>query len=172
MRTKKCSRTRGSLNGFVCCISFISLLLGLFSLTACGRRGDPVAISPAVVTIMEEDAGKTEGTDEDRDIPVTESKELSLEEKISQSDIPSRLIAVYTGSSIVLTWDEVVGRDIKVYRVYRSEGNGYNVTGEAVTPAFTDKSIEKNKEYFYKITSVGIDESPASDEIKIKTEMH
>lgn len=160
------------MRGFFCCVCLVSLVPVLFSLTACGRRGDPVVLSPSADTIIEEGA-ETDGTEHDlRDVPVTEGRKTSQEEKIRQSYVPSGLIGVYTRNSVVLTWDEILGQDIKLYRVYRSEGSGYRMIGQSATPAYTDMSIEQNREYRYKITSVGIYESPASEEITIKTEMH
>lgn len=162
---------RNTDNFFLCAASFVLLVLAAFSVMACGRRGDPVPISPAAVMIVEEDAGPAEGPE--TDLPDTSGKEGpgGPEEEKSLSDIPARVIAVYTQNSVVLTWDEIVGRDVKLYRVYRSEGEGYSLIGESATPAFTDKNIEKKREYMYKITAVGIYESPASAEIKISTEM-
>ncbi len=82
------------------------------------------------------------------------------------------LVGVYTRQSIVLTWDEVAGQDIRSYRIYRSTGDGYVLTGETVTPAFTDKNVLPNMKYYYKVSAVGAAEGLPSKEILIITEVH
>ncbi len=84
-------------------------------------------------------------------------------------DAPTRLAAVYTQKSVVLTWDEIQGMEVKFYRIYRSEGKDFIVIGESVTPAFTDRNIEPSKKYLYRVTAVGKIEGPYSLEIEVKT---
>ena len=84
---------------------------------------------------------------------------------------PEGLKAIYTQKNIVLTWDEVIGQEIKFYRVYRSEGTGFIIAGEVVTPAFTDKNIESSKKYYYKVSAVGESEGSPSLELGIVTEV-
>ncbi len=87
---------------------------------------------------------------------------------------PARLTGVYTPKGVVLTWDKVQGQEIKFYRIHRSDGNGFSVIGETATNAFTDTNIELSRKYFYRLTAVGNDEGPPSEEfaIEIKTLGH
>lgn len=89
---------------------------------------------------------------------------------ITQPKAPTGLIAIYTQKSIVLTWDEIRGQEIKFYKVYRSGGKDFVVVGESITSAFTDKNIESSKKYYYRVTAVGNEEGPLSEEIEIVTE--
>lgn len=91
---------------------------------------------------------------------------------ITPPKAPTGLIAVYTQKSIVLTWDEVRGQEIKFYRMYRSEGKDFHAIGKTVTFAFTDKNIEPSKKYYYRVTAVGKIEGPPSKEIEVLTEVH
>ena len=74
------------------------------------------------------------------------------EEQVEKSIIPPKppagLLAVYTQKSIILTWKEVPGQEIKFYRIYRSESSkDFSAIGETVTPVFTDKNIVPSKKY-------------------------
>ncbi len=91
------------------------------------------------------------------------------EEVAAPPEAPTRLTAVYTQKSVVLTWDEIQGKEVKVYRVYRSEGKDFIVIGESVTPAFTDRNIEPSKKYLYRVTAAGKVEGPPSMAIKVET---
>jgi hypothetical protein len=86
--------------------------------------------------------------------------------------VPTGLVAIYTQKSIILTWDEIRGQEIKFYNVYRSEGKDFAAIGETVTFAFTDKDIEPSRKYYYRVTVVGDIEGPPSEEIEIVTEIH
>lgn len=88
---------------------------------------------------------------------------------IIKPDAPTGLAAIYTRQSIVLTWDEIHGQEIKFYRIYRSEGEDFSVIAETVTSVFNDKNIEPSKKYYYKVSAVGNQESLLSEEIKIIT---
>lgn len=145
-------------------IGFCILLLTLF--TGCGRRGDPVLIPSYDEKTIEQDSGKNK---EGETLPGAETagKEETV---VTIPDAPSELVAVYTGKSVVLAWKEVLKQGVTSYRIYRSAGQGYALAGETVSPAFTDRDIEKHKKYFYKITAVGQSESPPSKEITIETE--
>jgi hypothetical protein len=90
---------------------------------------------------------------------------------ITIPEAPTGFVAVYTQESIVLTWDEVRGQEINFYRVYRSEGNGFDVIGETVTPVFNDENIEPSKKYYYRVTAVGKTEGPPSEEVEIITKL-
>ena len=143
-----------------------SCFLFVFSFTACGRRGDPVPIAPYDENIVQEDAKK----DQDR-LPVEEGT-ADRESIALMPEAPTGLMALYNQKSVVLTWDEVKGQDIRSYRVYRSSGDGYELAGETAAPAFTDREVEPDTKYYYKVTSVEILESQPSKEIVIVTEVH
>ncbi len=144
------------------------LLLTL--LTACGRRGDPVLIKPLDEKAVQQVKDQTQKTK-----PETLPEQKSSEQQtiqVTPPDSPTGLVGVYTQQSIVLTWDEVAGQEIKLYRIYRLKGDGYILAGETVTPAFTDKTVEPNIKYYYKVSAVGVTEGPLSKEIQIITEVH
>jgi len=146
------------------------LLLATF-LTACGRRGDPVAIIPykkEVDVVKDLNASIKEGVK-------PETEELM----IISPKAPTGLVAVYTQKSIVLAWDEIQGEGIRFYRVYRSEGRkdilrpeggDFFVIGETVTSAFTDKDVKPSKKYYYMVTAVGKTESSPSEKIEVVTD--
>lgn len=141
----------------------VPCFLSLIIITACGRRGDPVLTAP-----YEEPAVEKAADEEETKKPLIE-KEPEVIGK-AQPDAPSGLVAVYTGNSVVLAWDEMVEQGVKQYRVYRrSEDDDYSFIGNTVTPAFTDSDIEPDKEYYYKITASGASEGPASEELKVIT---
>lgn len=145
------------------------LLLTL--LAACGRRGDPVLVEPRDEGAVQR--GKDQSQKESEK-PETLPDQKSSEQQTIQAatpDTPTGLVGVYTGQSIVLTWDEAAGQDIKSYRIYRSTGDGYIPAGETVTPAFTDKNVGPNMKYYYKVSAVGVTEGLLSKEIQIITEV-
>jgi len=146
---------------------FLCLLL-LTSLTACGRRADPVLPSYDEKT-AEEDKSK-KGKKETGESVIKEKAAGTEVPVVALPDAPSEVAAVYTGKSIVLVWKEVLKQGVTSYRVYRSSGEGFVPAGETVSPAFTDRDIVKDKKYIYKITAVGRAESPASEEITVLTE--
>ncbi len=84
---------------------------------------------------------------------------------------PTGLTALYTQKSIVLVWNELSG--IEAYRVYRSlqPDGGFVSIGETVTPAFTDRTVEPSKKYYYKVSAVTDTEGPASGIIEVITEI-
>lgn len=84
---------------------------------------------------------------------------------------PSGLVALYARNSIVLTWNEIKGMGIRNYRVYRSAGGGFQLVGEVATPVFTDKAVEKNRTYYYKVSAVGKEEGPVSVQLEVSTEV-
>ncbi|MBI4847866.1 MAG: hypothetical protein HY808_04710 [Nitrospirae bacterium] len=91
--------------------------------------------------------------------------------KTTALSAPTGLMGVYTQQGIVLTWDDMEGQDINLYRIYRSTGGDFTVAGETVTPAFTDKNVGPDKRYIYKVTAVGAAEGPPSKETIISTEI-
>ncbi|MBI5663616.1 MAG: hypothetical protein HZC49_00800 [Nitrospirae bacterium] len=145
-------------------IYFFLCLLLLTSITSCGRRGDPVFVPSYEEKIIKEESDKQK--------ELTRDEAVSKEEtEIAVPDAPSEVTAVYTGKSVVLVWKEVLLKQgVTSYRVYRSTGEDYVIAGETVSPAFTDRDIEKQKKYHYKITALGRSESLPSEEITIETE--
>jgi fibronectin type 3 domain-containing protein len=134
------------------------------SLISCGRRGDPVPISPIDETIIK-GAGKEVNVGEESSI----SEDTDTE--ITQPDIPTGITALFTGKTVVITWDDISDQGVKLYRVYRSSGDEFILIGDTVAPAFTDVQIELNAEYHYRVTAVGHSESGTSEEIKIITRL-
>ena len=143
---------------------FTSCFLFLTSLTSCGRRGDPVPISPVNETIIK-DAGREANAVEESNISE------STDTEITQPDIPTGITALFTGKTVVITWDDISDQGVKLYRVYRSSGYEFILIGDTVAPAFTDVQIELNTEYHYRVTAVGQLESDTSEEIKIITRL-
>ncbi len=85
---------------------------------------------------------------------------------------PKGVVTVYTGESIVITWDEIRSERIRFYRIYRSEDKkDFTAVGQSVTPVFTDKNIKPSKKYYYRITAVGEAdaEGPPSKAIEVTT---
>jgi predicted small lipoprotein YifL len=149
----------------------ISCFLLLTSLTACGRRGDPVLVPIYEENILTDDAGKNKEGEKQPSGSLTKDEAPGREETAAVvPGAPSGLSAVYTGRSIVLVWNEVLKQGVISYRIYRSAGEVYVLAGETVSPAFTDRDIEKHKKYFYKITAVARSESLPSEEITVETE--
>ncbi len=140
-------------------ILLIAYCILLFS--ACGRRGDPVPVMPRTDAAVNEDAGKK---------PEDVFKGQEDAGQTARPPAPTALRGLYTQTSVVLTWNEVPGQNIR-YRVYRSAGDSYMLAGETDTPAFTDKSVKPDKEYHYRISAVGASEGPTSEEIVIVTEI-
>lgn len=143
----------------------------LTSLASCGRRGDPVLVEPRQEKAVEKK--KSEGLKDGQKQETLKEQKKSEHQtiQVTTPGPPAGLIGIYTQTSIVLTWDEVAGQKIK-YRVYRSSGDGYILAGETVTPAFTDKNVQPNMKYYYKVGAVGATEGPLSKEIQIITEVH
>ncbi len=162
-------RVRRVLYFFRSMMVLASAVVILMSIVSCGRRGDPLLVSPVNEIIYEEstDEGREMDAHHDMTEEVLADQEVQID---SAPDAPSGLIAVYTGGSIVITWDELIGQGVRKYRVFRIEKDTYTVVGESITPAFTDKSIERDKTYRYRISAVGSSEGPASEEIRIITE--
>ncbi len=147
-----------------CILCFLFLAL----LAACGRRGDPVALSPYngraphKNVVGNNDNGKKDVIKENK----TEAEKM----KVLTPGRPTGLTGLYMQKSIVLIWDEIIGQDVRLYRIYRSLGGEYILAGDTVTPAFTDNNIEKNKKYYYRVTAVAAFESLPSKEIEILTD--
>lgn len=89
---------------------------------------------------------------------------------VGRPDAPSGMAGVFTGKTVVITWNEVRGQGVKSYRVYRIENDGYEKVGETVFSAFIDEEIKMNSRYRYKVIAVGKTESDFSNEIEIVTE--
>lgn len=148
---------------------FLCLLL-LTSLTGCGRRGDPLLPTYDEKTVHEDSGTDKEQKKEDAGTVPEEKAPDREDTAVVVPDAPTEVAAVHTGKSIVLVWKEVLKQGVTSYRIYRSSGQGYALAGETVSPAFTDRDIEQDKKYFYKITAVGQSESIPSEEITVDTE--
>jgi hypothetical protein len=152
----------------------VCLLLTAYCLllpASCGRRGDPVLIEPPKEKTVE--SGKQDGSKHKDKEGTSEDMTINEQEpvQVTTPEAPAGLIGIYTRTSVVITWNEIRGNNIK-YKIYRSTGNDYVSVGETVTPAFTDMDIEPNKKYYYKVSAVGLNEGPLSKEIQIITEVH
>ncbi len=88
---------------------------------------------------------------------------------ITPPEAPTGVIAVYTQKNIVLTWDEIRGKGIKFYKIYRLDSKGFVAIGETSTSAFTDKNIASSRKYYYRVTAVSDVEGPPSKEIEVAT---
>ena len=140
------------------------LLLTVF-LSSCGRRGDPVAISPYEENDSVEKSEVLENEKMKPDISGTGEEELT----VLQPKAPKGLAAIFTGKKIILVWDEIIGQGVEFYRVYRSGGNGFSLIAEVVTPVCNDGDIESGARYFYKVSAVGQSESSVSDTVEVVT---
>ncbi len=156
----------------------VFLLLTLVILSACGRRGDPVPVIMFEEKAIEINAEENSKVIEELKQPVKDDVKTDVKkepEKIIKPVTygqPSGLTAVFTGKSIVLTWDETIGHNVRGYNIYRSSGNKFKLIGDSVIPAFSDRNIKPDTTYYYKVTVVGTSESVQSKEIEIVTEIH
>jgi predicted small lipoprotein YifL len=133
---------------------FSFIFLTLIFIAGCGRKGDPIPIIPP----QEKAAEKSSGS-----VPAVNKIESDAQPP------PTGLTAVYTESSIVITWNEVAGQGVKIYNIYRSSGGDYALIGKTGIPAFTDKNIERNRKYYYKVSTVAGSEGRLSKEIEVLT---
>jgi len=170
MKNKQYKRANNWLH--ICLYCLLLTVYCLLLITACGRRGDPVLVKPLDEKAVQREKDQSQKAGEK---PETLPEQKSSEQQtiqVTPPTSPTGLVGVYTQQSIVLTWDEVAGQEIKLYRIYRLKGEGYILVGETVTPAFTDKNVEPNIKYYYKVSAVGVTEGPLSKEIQIITEVH
>lgn len=157
MQNRKCD-TSGSWIRLV-----LAFLLFTVFLISCGRRGDPVLISP----YEENDAAEKSAVRENEKIKPDRGVTAEGELKVVQPQAPEGLAAIFTGKKVILVWDEVVGQGVKFYRIYRSGGGGFSLKGEVVTPVFNDNDIESGVRYFYKVSAVGESESSGSVVVEV-----
>lgn len=145
----------------------IVCLVALTLLISCGRRGDPVLLTPEESVEVRQDA-KDAGTGQ----VDAEEKEMPEEAQtlLCQPAPPDGVTALFTGSGIVLAWNDIIDGNISVYRVYRSSGHEFIIAGETVSPAYTDRDITPGTTYSYYVTAVGKTEGLPSDRIIVKTE--
>jgi hypothetical protein len=138
-------------------------VLAASAFTGCGTRGDPRP--PA------EDRTLETGEAENSNVPghgnVDEEPDTGGTAVPEIPDPPGGLTALYTGSRIVITWNEVTGA-VK-YRIYRATGDSFDLIAETVTPAFTDERVKKGMKYSYRVTAVGRKEGRPSEEITVLT---
>ena len=152
--------------------SILILFVLVFS-TACGRRGDPVPVLIYEEKAVEEPVYENSiKADEVNDVPEEKVETEKEDIRVVIYSPPTDLAAVYTGKSIVIMWKEVQGQHVRYYKVYRSIGKEYELIGDTVIPAFTDKKVKMNTKYYYKVSVVGTSESLQSEEIGIETEVH
>ncbi len=156
-------------------ISFSILLFTFYFLlftfiTACGRRADPFLPSYDEKSHTEDIDKNKEGKKKTGGALIKEGMKKAEESTAASPDAPTAPKAVYTGKSVIITWDEVLKQGVTSYRIYRSSGDGFKLAGETVTPAFTDRDITQGIKYYYKVTAVGLSESISSEEILVSTE--
>ena len=149
-------------------ISFSILLLTF--ITACGRRADPFLPSYDEKSHTEDIDKNKQGKKGTGEALIKEDMKKAEESAAASPDAPAAPKAVYTGKSVIITWNEVLKQGVMSYRIYRSSGDGYKLAGETVTPAFTDRDITQGIKYYYKVTAVGLSESIPSEEILVSTE--
>ena len=150
-------------------ISYFSLLI---SLTACGRRGDPVAVMPSEREIISDDMDEGKEDQRNSGSPVMHEEIIeTAEAELTVPDSPVGLAALYTQNGVILVWDEVVSRGVMLYRIYRSVGDDYRLVGDSVSPVFTDRDVKQGMRYYYRVTAVGGFESLPSKEVNILTEV-
>ena len=172
MRNRKDNKKDKRMSQVLFLLLLVSCFLFFISSVACGRRGDPVLIEHYSDIVDERDLDdNAKNAVESGDIPTKEHGVDKEEIKATMPDTPTGLDGVYTRKSIVLTWDEMTGQNVRFYNVYRSSGDNFIFAGETVTPAFTDNNIDKNVQYYYKITAVGELESLPSKQVEIKTDV-
>jgi hypothetical protein len=151
----------------LCCINALLICavagLTVLAFSGCGTRGDPRP--PAEEHVRKSGDKATEGTS--RAGSTGEGAVAGENEVPEMPDAPEGVTALYTGSGIVVTWNEVTGA-VK-YRIYRSAGDAFELVAETVTPAFTDIKVQNGMRYLYRVTAVGHEEGPASGEIMVIT---
>ncbi|MEW6715013.1 MAG: fibronectin type III domain-containing protein [Nitrospirota bacterium] len=141
-------------------VSFLFLMF--IFIAGCGRKGDPIPIIPPQEKAAEKSSGKIKANDTGS-VPAVNKIESDAQPP------PTGLTAVYTESSIVITWNEVTGEGVKIYNIYRSTGGEYALIGKTGIPAFTDKNIERGRKYYYKVSTVAGSEGRLSKEIEVTT---
>lgn len=148
---------------------FSFLFLMIIFIAGCGRKGDPIQIIPLQEKAAEKSSDKIKTNDKGIVSVPVENKPESDSVKDVQLPPPTGLSAIYTETSIVLAWDEVMGQGVKVYNIYRSSGGDYKFIGKTGIPAFTDKNVESGKKYYYKVSAVAGSEGRLSKEIEVLT---
>lgn len=124
-------------------------------------------IAPYDENIVQEDLD----VKKDQESILIEKETVDQKSAVLMPDAPGGLMALYTQKAIVLVWDEVENQDVKLYKVYRSSGDGYVFIGETAASAFTDRKVKPDTKYYYKVTAVGVLESRLSKDIVIITEV-
>lgn len=146
---------------------FSFLFLTLIFIAGCGRKGDPIPIIPPQEKAAEKNSEKSKSNDAGP-VPAVNKSETDAIKSVQLAP-PTGLTAVYMESSIVLVWDEVKGQGVKAYNIYRSSGGEYALIGKTGIPAFTDKNVERDKKYYYKVSAVAGSEGSLSKEIEVLT---
>jgi hypothetical protein len=146
-------------------LAAVILSLLIPALISCGRRADPVVIEPPDEPEVQQREDNGEATTDMK----TNGQSVKEEVGADIPPAPENLIGVYTGSSVILTWDAVDEQDISIYRIYRSEGGEFEMIGESLTPAFTDRDVRADRKYYYRVSAVASSESPLSEVVLIST---
>jgi len=84
---------------------------------------------------------------------------------------PRNILATISNDfQIQLSWDENTESDFQNYLIYRSNDYiNYEIIGESVEPNFIDGDVQNDRDYYYKITAVDINqnESEFSETVSI-----
>ncbi|MDH4027520.1 MAG: fibronectin type III domain-containing protein [Nitrospirota bacterium] len=134
-------------------------ILFILSFTSCGRRGDPIPLSPY----------KGEAIKKNADVPDKAPEEIQ-EIRVIVLDRPEGLSAVFAGGRTIVTWDEMTGKGVIHYKIYRSTGNDFGPVGDTDMPVFIDTDVKPGKKYYYRVSAVGTSEGPLSRIIEVVTE--
>jgi len=137
----------------LCC-----LLLAVF-LLSCGRRGDPVALSPY-------EGGEAEQSgviEHEKGEPAAGAETAAAPQPLP----PTGVTALFAGDKVIVVWNEVSGAGVTRYRVYRSEGSDFRLIAEVHTPVFNDSTVVQGMKYSYRISAVGQSESGLSEAVSI-----
>ena len=157
---------------FSCFLLFVSCLLIFVSVTACGRRGDPVAILPHGEEELKIEAkDNVSGQAGAPEVPGNDNETGVEAVETAQPDAPTGLVGVFSQNGIILAWDEVMEQGVKFYRIYRSSEGEYLLVGTSVTPSFIDRDIKQEMKYYYKVRAIGQSEGPLSEEIIVLREV-
>lgn len=148
----------------------ILCLTVLLNVSACGRKTDPVPIIPPMTSSPESESGGAKDTPPSaEDITEGETRPPSEQEYAITPNPPSGLTAVFTGTAVVLSWNEVTDQDFAYYVIYRSSAEDPLPIGKTNIPIFTDRNIILDTIYRYSISVVSKREGPRSIEIRVHT---
>jgi len=104
------------------------------------------------------------------DVRAKAPEEKQEEIRVVVPDRPEGLSAVFAGGRTIVIWDEVTGKGVTHYKIYRSTGNDFGPVGDPDMPVFIDTDIKPGKKYYYRVSAVGTSEGPLSKVIEVVTE--